>query len=277
MNSLCECGCGQAAPIAPKTDTRVGHIKGQPQRFVAGHQCRRPIPVELLTLAGSRSGLCACGCGQRTTIPKASGAGRFRGVPARYVSGHNSRGATHPMWKGGRKRDRGGPDAYIEVLDRSHPRANTSGYVKEHRLVAERALGKPLPKTARVHHVNEVRTENGQDNLVICQDHAYHVLLHGRMRALQATGDVHSRQCVCCGGWLRAEDPELVIRGHQARAFHRQCLRDRRRRWRQGARKRRGLIIHQPKPCMQCGTSFTPLHQGDRYCSPACRRSARRR
>src|ERR1017187_4265244 len=35
---LCECGCGKLAPIAKQTDTRRGHVKGQPIRFVLGHQ-----------------------------------------------------------------------------------------------------------------------------------------------------------------------------------------------------------------------------------------------
>jgi hypothetical protein len=34
---LCECGCGQPAPIAQQTTTRLGYVKGQPKRFVNGH------------------------------------------------------------------------------------------------------------------------------------------------------------------------------------------------------------------------------------------------
>lgn len=34
---LCECGCGQPAPIAKQTDRRNGATKGQPQRFIYGH------------------------------------------------------------------------------------------------------------------------------------------------------------------------------------------------------------------------------------------------
>ncbi len=34
---LCECGCGEPAPIAKMNDKRRGHIKGQPIRFVHGH------------------------------------------------------------------------------------------------------------------------------------------------------------------------------------------------------------------------------------------------
>lgn len=38
--SLCECGCGQAVPLAKQTKRSVGHVKGEPMRFVAGHQTR---------------------------------------------------------------------------------------------------------------------------------------------------------------------------------------------------------------------------------------------
>lgn len=35
---LCECGCGTPAPIAARTITKKGHVKGQPIRFVQWHQ-----------------------------------------------------------------------------------------------------------------------------------------------------------------------------------------------------------------------------------------------
>jgi hypothetical protein len=35
---LCECGCGQPAPIAKWNDKRKGAVKGQPQRFIHGHR-----------------------------------------------------------------------------------------------------------------------------------------------------------------------------------------------------------------------------------------------
>lgn len=34
---LCECGCGQPAPIAPFSNKKRGWVKGQPLRFVHGH------------------------------------------------------------------------------------------------------------------------------------------------------------------------------------------------------------------------------------------------
>jgi hypothetical protein len=38
---LCECGCGQPAPVAPKTVRKYGWVKGQPKRFVHGHNGRK--------------------------------------------------------------------------------------------------------------------------------------------------------------------------------------------------------------------------------------------
>jgi len=31
---LCECGCGQPAPIAKYPNRRLGHVKGEPVRFI---------------------------------------------------------------------------------------------------------------------------------------------------------------------------------------------------------------------------------------------------
>lgn len=42
--TLCECGCGRRAPIAPKTDNTYGWTKGQPKRFIRGHNNRRHYP-----------------------------------------------------------------------------------------------------------------------------------------------------------------------------------------------------------------------------------------
>jgi len=52
------------------------------------------------------------------------------------------RGEKHPMWRGGRIKHCG----YIKVIMPEHPQAHLTGYVYEHRLVAEKQLGRPLKK-----------------------------------------------------------------------------------------------------------------------------------
>jgi hypothetical protein len=65
-------------------------------------------------------------------------------------------------WKGGRSYHKAG---YVMVLDRSHPRASSSGYVFEHILVMEAHLGRALWPDENVHHRNGVRDDNRLDNL----------------------------------------------------------------------------------------------------------------
>lgn len=100
-------------------------------------------------------------------------------------------GAAHSSWRGGRRKQGKG---YIGIYQPEHPRASKQGggrggYVPEHVLVAEKALGKFLPVRAVVHHVNGVITDNRPQNLVICEDQAYHLLIHRRARQKAAAGE----------------------------------------------------------------------------------------
>lgn len=45
---LCECGCGTTAPIASRTNTKFGHIKGQPMRYLLGHNRHNRWPPTTL-------------------------------------------------------------------------------------------------------------------------------------------------------------------------------------------------------------------------------------
>lgn len=87
---------------------------------------------------------------------------------------------------------------------------NSAGYrvvssKYEHIKIAERALGKPLPKGAIVHHVDGDRQNNEPTKLVVCPDQAYHLLLHARQRAMDACGNPGYRKCMNCGAW---DDPK---------------------------------------------------------------------
>lgn len=77
---------------------------------------------------------------------------------------------------------------------RGEYRKDTNGYMVmvvgdqlfyQHRVLAEMALGRPLPPKAVVHHMNGDKTDNFTSfNLVICPDQEYHLLLHRRAKEL---------------------------------------------------------------------------------------------
>lgn len=46
MNTLCQCGCGNPAPISSFTSKRRGVVKGQPAKFLVGHHTSKRIPPE---------------------------------------------------------------------------------------------------------------------------------------------------------------------------------------------------------------------------------------
>lgn len=127
------------------------------------------------------------------------------------------RGAASNAWRGGRTISSSG---YIHVFTIGHPRADNKGYVPYSVLVAEDALGHYLSKTAIVHHVNLNRQDDRRNNLVVCQDAAYHVLLHTRLRAYLATGDPNKRRCVLCKKW---DDPGGDLVRNREIFRHRSC------------------------------------------------------
>lgn len=190
-SGLCQCGCGERTKIATRNYAAKGHVKGQPLKFVRGHQnIGRPSPLKT-TLPENASVFCECGCGELTPVATKTNrsVGIKRGYPLRFIPAHRGRtqakGAAAHRWKGGRIVTGAG---YVMVQKPGHPRANKDGYVYEHLIIAEKALGRPIPKRVEVHHFNEIKSDNRNGNLVICDSRAYHRLLHHRTWALRQTG-----------------------------------------------------------------------------------------
>lgn len=165
-------------------------------------------------------GLCQCGCGKRAPVAKQSDSRKkyVRGQPIKFICGHNNRGRigpNHPSWRGGKTLGQG----YVFIKKPDHPKATSGGYIQEHILIAEEVLGKPLPDNAIIHHINENISDNRKENLVICQDRAYHNLLHQKMRALKACGHANWRKCKYCKKYDDSEN--LYINNNTV--YHKKC------------------------------------------------------
>jgi hypothetical protein len=108
--------------------------------------------------------LCACGCGEVTAVSKLTRADRGlrKGEHQRYVLGHAGR------------------QKWAKEHVKGYRYATGTKRTTLHRRRAELALGKPLPPGAEVHHADGSVADDAP--LVICQDRAYHMLLHKRMR-----------------------------------------------------------------------------------------------
>ena len=183
-------------------------------------------------------GYCQCGCGGKTKLAPQTNRklGWVRGEPIKFMVGHwanlglkgkkphNYNGGIAKTGKNGQRR------GYLDIHVPDHPQARGHGYVFEHRLIAEKALGKYLPEKAVIHH-------HTLEQIVICQDQAYHALLHQRTRALAACGHASWLKCVHCQEY----DPLEKLVPHSRGSFiHSECRKERLRLWREkNAVKRR--------------------------------------
>ena len=81
------------------------------------------------------------------------------------------KGKNHPCWKGGRKID---SEGYIQVYQPNHFYAQAGGYVREHRLVMEKILGRILLPEEIVHHNDKDKANNLPGNLKYFPSQAEH-------------------------------------------------------------------------------------------------------
>lgn len=85
-------------------------------------------------------------------------------------------GSKHPRWKGGKYKNSAG---YVFLLDKSHPCRNSNGYVREHRLVVEKQIGRILLPAEQVHHLGEIDDNRPHMLMAFKTDKAHKRFEHG--------------------------------------------------------------------------------------------------
>ncbi len=132
-------------------------------------------------------------CGSMFAIhPYRAGKAKFCSDACRLAGLHDAiRGARNVNWNGGLSESAG----YIRRNSYNGPGRHRA----EHILVVERALGHMVPVGTIVHHVNGVKSDYRNDNLVALQSEGEHAELHRKMRVRSAGGSPwDDRLCCTC-------------------------------------------------------------------------------
>ena len=130
-------------------------------------------------------------------------------------------------WKGGKSIASNG---YVLVrVGLNHHLADIRGYAYEHRVVAEKVIGRRLLKGEQVHHLNGIKTDNRPTNITVMASMARHRYEHrkpgSKRRLLGEENPVI--QCACgCGQWIFRFDGtdrrRAFVSGHNPRDIARQ-------------------------------------------------------
>ena len=155
-SGLCKCGCGARTTIAPATNAKRGHIRGEPVDYIRGHSSKKYLRTWDIS---SELPFCACGCSGRVTLSKITDSkrGRIQGEPNLFLRGHWNR----PLLTC-EKEDRGYDTLCCiwqgQIDQLGYPRREVPGFstVLVHRQVYIAAHGEP-PAGFHVHHLCEQR------------------------------------------------------------------------------------------------------------------------
>jgi uncharacterized protein (DUF1330 family) len=88
------------------------------------------------------------------------------------------KGSNNKGWKGGKTTRHG----YIVVKAYNHPQRDANNYIREHRLVMEKFLGRYLKPEEIVHHINGIKDDNRIENLMLFANNVEHIKYHSLLK-----------------------------------------------------------------------------------------------
>ncbi len=183
-DGLCRCGCQGKTKISEVNRPERGLVKGKPLRFIKGHSRRGTglIPAQSELRIGGKDNrrgvmlLCAhCGKGfvtrPRTTRPLPNWCSRSCALlgdqeRCQRLCALASKTAAA---RGDAQRGGGEGKTYTKFMGQH-----------EHRVVAERKIGRPLAKGEVVHHVDGNFKNNDPENLEVLPSQAEHARIHSK-------------------------------------------------------------------------------------------------
>lgn len=148
--------------IAKINRSERGWVKGQPKRFVNGHQ-KKNIPKVKLN--------CQL-CGKEYKVIKS------REDRSKYCSKKCQVNAPRDRVKK-KYGDLTYWDGYLAIYLPDHPKANISGIVMLHNYIMEKHLEKSIPEGFVVHHIDGNKLNNNLTNLVLVTP-SVHSKIHAR-------------------------------------------------------------------------------------------------
>ena len=172
-----------------------------------------PFALSLMSISKEFDMYCKCDCGQVTNIARFTRTERgwIKGRHKPYIYRHYKRDLNKPIDMLGKG-----------ITSTGYEYTMNHGLV--HRLKVEKILGRLLPEGAIVHHHDGNRAYNRNKNLVVCQDKAYHNLLHQRIRAYETCGNANHRKCTICKEYDDINNMKNYSH-HNNNFFHIECSR----------------------------------------------------
>ena len=82
-------------------------------------------------------------------------------------------GKSNPRWNNGMTTHEYGYILIKAPID--HPCKDKHGYIREHRLIMEKSIGRYLLPTEDIHHLNGIKTDNRIENLALISNRSEHL------------------------------------------------------------------------------------------------------